>query len=157
MTIVDSGADLTVRQTATKVQLLGPAGDPILATTASDPNLAKRIAAQAWLNRVLPTSSDTGLRAETNPGSRGNTFVQCESFVFEVRLEKPAYVMLLDLDPQGGLTVLYPTRPSERGIVAAGAPRPSPAMIPRIIFWSPRPLARMRSPCWPLNRHRLLQ
>ena len=132
VTIVDSGADLTVRQTAAKVQLQGPAGDPILATAAGDPNLVKRIAAQAWLNRVLPTQSgDAGLRAETNPGSRGNTFVQCESFVFEVRLDKPAYVMLLDLDPQGGLTVLYPTRPSERGIVASGAPRAIPSDDPK--------------------------
>jgi Caspase domain/Domain of unknown function (DUF4384) len=130
--IVDRGGDLTVRQTATKVQLLGPAGDPILATVASDPNLPRRIAAQAWLNRVLPAASGSaGLRAETNPGSRGNTFVQCESFVFEVRLDKPAYVMLLDLDPQGGLTVLYPSRPSERTVIASGAPRAIPSDDPK--------------------------
>jgi hypothetical protein len=132
VTIVDRGGDLTVRQSTTQVQLLGPAGDPILASGAGDPNLTKRIAAQAWLNRVLPTASGgAGLRAETNPGSRGNTFVQCESFVFEVRLDKPAYVMLLDLDPQGGFTVLYPTRPSERGLVASGAARAIPSNDPK--------------------------
>jgi hypothetical protein len=132
ISIVDSGGDLTVRQSANQVQLLGPAGDPILATVVSDPNLTKRIAAQAWLNRVLPSgSSNAGLRAETNPGSRGNTFVQCESFVFEVRLDKPAYVMLLDLDPQGGLTVLYPSRPSERAIISSGAARAIPSNDPK--------------------------
>jgi hypothetical protein len=132
VTIVAGGGDLTVRQSGTQVQLLGPAGDPILVTVAGDPNLPKRIAAQAWLNRILPAAYGTGgLRAETNPGSRGNTFVQCESFVFEVRLDKSAYVMLLDLDPQGGLTVLYPTRPSERGIVAGGAPRAIPGDDPK--------------------------
>ncbi len=72
-----------------------------------------------------------GLRAETDPGSRGNTYVQCESFVFEVRLQKPAYVMLLDLDSEGNLTVLYPARASERQIVAAGTPRAIPGADPK--------------------------
>jgi hypothetical protein len=111
--VVEKAGDLTLRQRGDQAQLLGPAGDPVASTTAGNPNLIKRIAAQAWLNRVLPAGSDSlGLRAETDPGSRGNTFVQCESFVFEVRLQKPAYVMLLDLDSEGNLTVLYPTRAS---------------------------------------------
>ena len=132
VTIVAREGDLTVRQSGSQVQLLGPAGDPILSTVAGDANLIKRIAAQSWLNRVLPAGSTAlGLRAETDPGSRGNTFVQCESFVFEVRLEKPAYLMLLDLDPQGGLTVLYPARASERAIVASGAPHAIPGSDPK--------------------------
>ncbi len=114
------------------MQLLGPAGDPIVSTVSSDPKLVQRIAAQAWVNRTLPAGSDAlGLRAETDPGSRGNTFVQCESFVFEVRLQKPAYLMLLDLDPQGGLTVLYPTRSSERQVVDAGAAKAIPGSDPK--------------------------
>jgi Caspase domain/Domain of unknown function (DUF4384) len=130
--VVDKDGDLTLRQRADQAQLLGPAGDPIVSTTAGDPKLIKRIAAQAWLNRVLPAGKDSlGLRAETDPGSRGNTFVQCESFVFEVRLQKPAYVMLLDLDSEGNLTVLYPTRASERQIVAAGAARAIPSADPK--------------------------
>jgi hypothetical protein len=130
--LVEKEGDLTLRQRADQAQLLGPAGDPIVSTTAGDPKLIKRIAAQAWLNRVLPTGKDSlGLRAETDPGSRGNTFVQCESFVFEVRLQKPAYVMLLNLDSEGNLTVLYPTRPSERQVVAAGAARAIPSADPK--------------------------
>jgi caspase domain-containing protein/uncharacterized protein DUF4384 len=130
--VVEREGDLTLRQRGDQAQLLEPAGDPIVSTTAADPNLIKRIAAQVWLNRVVPTSKDSlGLRAETDPGSRGNTFVQCESFVFEVRLQKPAYVMLLDLDSEGNLTVLYPTRASERQVVAAGAPRAIPSADPK--------------------------
>ncbi|HEX9139856.1 MAG TPA: DUF4384 domain-containing protein, partial [Steroidobacteraceae bacterium] len=132
VSIVESGSDMTVRQSGAQIQLLGPAGDPIVTTTASDPNLLRRLAAQAWLNRTIPAgSAELGLRAETDPGSRGNTFVQCESFVFEVRLQKPAYVMLLDLDPQGYLTVLYPTRASERQIVPSGSPRAIPSADPK--------------------------
>ncbi len=132
VTLVPRDGDLTVKQSGSQVQLLGPAGDPILSTTVGDASVTKRIAAQAWLNRVLPTgSSALGLRAETDPASRGNTFVQCESFVFEVRLEKAAYVMLLDMDSQGGLTVLYPSRASERAIIAAGAPRAIPGNDPK--------------------------
>jgi caspase domain-containing protein/uncharacterized protein DUF4384 len=130
--IVERDGDLTLRQHGDEAQLAGPAGDPIVSTTAGNPNLIKRIAAQAWLNRVLPAGDRSlGLRAETDPGSRGNTYVQCESFVFEVRLQKAAYVMLLDLDSEGNLTVLYPTRPSERQAVAAGAPRAIPGADPK--------------------------
>jgi Caspase domain/Domain of unknown function (DUF4384) len=129
---VDKEGDMAVRQHGERVDLLGPAGDPIVATPAADPKLIKRIAAQAWLNRVLPAGNNSlGLRADTDPGSRGNTFVQCESFVFQVRLQKPAYVMVLDLDSDGNLTVLYPTRASERQVIAAGAPRAIPGTDPK--------------------------
>jgi len=130
--IVDKGGDLSLSQDGAQVQLKGPAGDPIVSTTASDPNLLRRISAQAWLNRAIPAGDDSlGLRAETDPGSRGNTYVQCESFVFEVKLQKPAYVMLLDLDSQGDLTVLYPTSASERQIVPSGAARAIPGADPK--------------------------
>ena len=138
--VVERDGDLSLRQTGDRIQLRGPAGDPIVSTTAGDPNLIRRIAAQAWLNRLLPASdSRLGLRAETDPGSRGNTYVQCESFAFEVRLQKPAYLMVLDLDSEGNFTVLYPTRASERQIVEAGAPRAIPGADPkdRILVTAP--------------------
>jgi uncharacterized protein DUF4384 len=132
VTIVDKDGDLVLSQTGTQVQLKGPAGDPIVSTAASDPNLLRRIAAQAWLNRAIPAGTDSlGLRAETDPGSRGNTYVQCESFVFEVKLQKPAYVMLLDLDSQGDLTVLYPASASERQLIPSGAARAIPGADPK--------------------------
>lgn len=130
--IVEREGDLALRQRGDRAELLGPAGDPIVSSAAGDPKLIKRIAAQAWLNRVLPVGDGSlGLRAETDPGSRGNTYVQCESFVFEVRLQRPAYVMVLDLDSEGNLTVLYPARASERQIVAAGTPRAIPGADPK--------------------------
>jgi hypothetical protein len=140
VSIVDQGADLVVSQEGDRAHLAGPAGDPIADTTAADPNLIKRIAAQAWLNHYLPVGTDSlGLRAETDPGSRGNTFVQCESFAFVVRLDKPAYVMIMDLDADGNLTVLYPSKPSERQIIAAGAARALPSNDPhdRILVTPP--------------------
>jgi hypothetical protein len=130
--VVEHDGDLGVRQRGDRVQLVGPAGDPILDAGATDTNIPKRIAAQVWLNRTLPpVKNSLGLRAETDPGSRGNTYVQCESFVFEVRLQKPAYVMLLDLDAQGHLTVLYPTQPSERQIVPGGIAKALPSADPK--------------------------
>ena len=132
VSIVEKGGDLTLSQSGAQVQLKGPAGDPIVNTVASDPNLLRRIAAQAWLNRAIPLGTDRlGLRAETDPGSRGNTYVQCESFVFEVKLQKPAYVMLLDLDSQGDLTVLYPASDSERQVIPSGAARAIPGADPK--------------------------
>ena len=132
VSIVEKGGDLTVRQTGDQALLMGPAGDPVLKTTAADPSLIKRIAAQAWLKRAMPANVDAqGLRADTDPGSRGNTYVQCESFVFEVRLKKAAYVMLLDLDSQGNLTVLYPTGPLERRMIPSGAATAIPGADPK--------------------------
>jgi hypothetical protein len=130
--IVDTDYELTVSQNGSQVQLLGQADDPILSTTDSDPNLIKRIAAQSWIDRAPPLGGNPlGLRAEADPGSRGNTFVECESFVFEVRLQRPAYIMVLDLDSHGQLTVLYPTGESERQIVGSGAPRAIPGTDPK--------------------------
>jgi hypothetical protein len=131
VSIVNQDADITVRERGATVQLLGPAGDPILDTRRDDPSLIRRIAAQAWMNRALPPATDQlGLRAETDPGSRGNTFVECESFVFEVSLQRAGYVMLLDLDSQGNLKVLYPTNAAERRSVGSGAPRAIPGSDP---------------------------
>jgi len=132
VSIVEKVGDLSVRQSGEQVLLMGPAGDPVLKTTADDPNLIKRIAAQAWLKRMLPGNIDKlGLRADTEPGSRGNTYVECESFVFEVRLQKPAYVMLLDLDSQGNLTVLYPTGPLERRMIQSRVATAIPGSDPK--------------------------
>lgn len=130
--IVEQGEDLTVRQQGDRVELLGPAGDPILTTSASDSSLIGRIAAQVWLKRVMPAGVDRlGLRTETDPGSRGNTYVECETFVFEARLQKAAYIMVLDMDSQGNLSVLYPTRAAERQVIAPGKPRAIPGEDPR--------------------------
>jgi hypothetical protein len=132
VSIVDQGGDLVVSQSGDQARIAGPAGDPIANVAAGDPNLIKRIAAQAWLNRALPVGTDSlGLRAETEPGSRGNTFVQCESFAFVVRLRKPAYVMILDLDSGGNLTVLYPSKAAERQLVPADVPKALPSDDPR--------------------------
>jgi hypothetical protein len=130
--LVEREADLTMKAHGAEVRLTGPAGDPILTAPATDPKLLRRVAAQAWLNRVLPAGTDAlGLRAETDPGTRGNTFIQCESFSVEVRLEKPAYVMVLDLDSQGNLVVLYPTTAAERKVVASGVPTAIPGKEPK--------------------------
>lgn len=132
VSIVAQSGDLVLRQSGDQMQLSGPAGDPIVSTGAADPNLIKRIAAQAWLNRSLPAGGESlGLRADTDPGSRGNTYVQCETFVFEVRLRKPAFVMLLDLDSQGDLTVLYPAGALERRVIPSGIATAIPGADPK--------------------------
>jgi hypothetical protein len=131
--VVDKDGDLVVQQSGDTVHLLGPAGDPVTTTTASDPHLLKRIAAQAWLVRTVPAAATDklGLRADTEPASRGNTYVQCEDFVFEVKLQKPAYVMLLDLDSEGNLTVLYPASPLERRMLPNGVATAIPGADPK--------------------------
>jgi len=131
--VVDKGGDLVAHESDGIVALLGPAGDPVTATPESDPKLLKRIAAQAWLSRSVPAvdADKLGLRADTEPASRGNTYVQCENFVFEVKLQKPAFVMLLDLDSEGNLTVLYPSSPLERRMLPNGVATAIPGADPK--------------------------
>ncbi len=133
VSVVDKDGDLVVRQSGDKVQLLGPAGDPVVSTTDGDPNLLKRIAAQSWLVRTVPVNAKDalGLRADTEPASRGNTYVQCENFVFEVKLQKPAFVMVLDLDSEGNLTVLYPASALERRLLPNGVATAIPGADPK--------------------------
>jgi Caspase domain/Domain of unknown function (DUF4384) len=129
--VVAQDGEFVVHQEGKQLQIRGAASDPVLTTTVSDPTWSRRIATQAWLNGVLPAPSDKlGLQAETSPSSRGNTFVECETFVFDVRLRKPGYLMVVDVDPQGMLTVLYPVKSSERGLLTAGAARPIPSADP---------------------------
>jgi hypothetical protein len=56
--IVEQGGDMSVRQSGRDLQLLGPAGDPILSTVSGDPKLVQRIAAEAWVNKALPAGGD---------------------------------------------------------------------------------------------------
>jgi hypothetical protein len=129
--VVGQDGELVVHQEGDRLELRGAAADPVLTTTVADPAWPRRIAAQAWLNTMLPAPTDKlGLQAETSPSSRGNTFVECETFVFDVRLRKPGYLLVVDLDPHGVLTVLYPVKSSERELLAAGAARPIPSANP---------------------------
>jgi hypothetical protein len=129
--VVGQDGEFVVHQEGDRLELRGAAADPVLTTTVADPAWSRRIAAQAWFNSVLPAPTDKlGLQAETSPSSRGNTFVECEAFVFDVRLRKSGYLMLVDLDPHGMLTVLYPVKSSERELLAAGTARPIPSANP---------------------------
>jgi hypothetical protein len=129
--VVGQDAAIVVHQEGDRLELRGAAADPVLTTTVADPAWSRRIAAQAWLNSVLPAPTDKlGLQAETSPSSRGNTFVECEAFEFDVRLRKSGYLLLVDLDPQGMLNVLYPVKSSERELLPAGAARPIPSANP---------------------------
>lgn len=114
------------------LQLTTPAGDPVLQAPADDPALWRRISAEAWLQRHLPPQSGSlGLRAETDPGSRGGTFVQCESFAFNIALQQDAYLVLLNLNAHGEFTLLYPASDSELALRRASQPHAIPGTDPK--------------------------
>lgn len=125
-------ADLWVREKAGKAELLSSAGDPILNTRADDANLPRRIAAEAWLRQQLAHSKATlGLRAETDPGSRGGTFVQCERFTFSVSLQTAGYITIVNLDTTGRINLLYPANQDEIRRLEAGQAHAIPGASPR--------------------------
>lgn len=121
--VVEGDADLVVSETAGHATLSSAANDPVLVTSASDTDLLRRIASQVWLEQHLPVRSENlSLRAETSPTSRGGTFRQCESFSIHVRPDRPSFVAVLNLDPKGKLSLLYPNRASELAPSEGSAP-----------------------------------
>ena len=48
------------------------------------------------------------MNVETNPATRGNTFVAGEKFVFNVRSSQAASLVILNINPEGYVAVLYP-------------------------------------------------
>ena len=123
----DADADLVLAMKTGSASLASAAGDPVLEVPPSDPDLLRRISAQAWLQAMQSKATATlGLRAEIAPASRGGTFVQCEKLTFQVRAERPAHVALLNINPRGRVSVLYPLARDRVEPLAPGQPRAFP-------------------------------
>lgn len=109
VSLVEGAADLALQIKAGEVQITSSAGDLVLGTDKSDVDLTRRIAAEAWLKQLLSQSGQSfSLRLDTNPSTRGGTFVQCERFNFQAQTQRKAYVTLIDLTPRGYVRILYP-------------------------------------------------
>lgn len=108
-----STLDFIVSQSGSGYLLQTAAGDTMI-DKASITTVAERIRAEVWLKQLLkPLKPTTSMRLETNKESKGNNFIEGETFVFQTRIQSPSYLLLFNIDVQGRVSVLYPYLASE--------------------------------------------
>jgi hypothetical protein len=140
---VDAGqqADLALRTGAAGWRLLGPAGDLVgegpLAGTAA---LRQRIEHDLWL-RGLVARVQAGpahaLDLHALPASRGGTFVEGERLNLALRSGAAGAVLVLHLDAQGTIRVLYPHTRAETAAHPAEVPVVTPPRDNPIVVTPP--------------------
>lgn len=114
VSFADSG-DFIVSQNTAGFQLKTSAGDLVL-DKATLPDLKNRIASELWLRqRLQGLNSSASLNLQSNRPERGNNFFARDTLAFRVKTSVKAYLLLLNISPNGELTLLYPnnTRSSE--------------------------------------------
>lgn len=77
----------------------------------------------AWVHRMgqLAQRHQRGLlHFEMSPGDFGGTFVFGEHLRFSTRVPAPAWLVLLNVDSDGKVSVLYPQQPSEMAALSPG-------------------------------------
>lgn len=78
---------------------------------------------QVWAKQIkqLGEQGRRGiLHAEITPSHFGGNFVIGDKLAFAVRPDKPAYMLLVNVDASGKVSVLYPYAPAERAPLAGG-------------------------------------
>lgn len=110
---------------ASTVEIRTGSGDLISDFTAATP-------AEEWLGRItqfawhkrMRTLAEQGrrglLKAEVSPNQFGGNFLEDEQVRFIVRPDRPAHLLLVNVDALGKVTVLYPYSDAEIKSVPAG-------------------------------------
>lgn len=106
---VSDQAMLEVASSDGGVELRAGSGDPIIKLPKANELLTRRIAAEVWWRGLVAQAKpDFQVQVETNPAAHGNTFVAGEQFVFNVSSSQPASLLILNINPEGYVAVLYP-------------------------------------------------
>jgi hypothetical protein len=131
-------ADFTAGQQQGAWQLRGPAGDLVLQGTLAQ--LRTRLQAALWLRRLqrlaAPQQRFT-LELQALPSTRGGSFVEGERFTLALRSQRRVSVLLLAVDPQGAVSVLYPHTAAEKAPHAADVAVVTPPAASPIVVTPP--------------------
>lgn len=119
--------DLLLRAQRGALYLLTPAGDVLQAIPMQHADsLRQRLAQLGWAHRLrgLAERGRRGLLPfDFNPAAFGGNFTAGQRFNLAMRPEHPALLVVIDIDADGYVTVLYPARPEEVRQVPAGQAR----------------------------------
>jgi len=114
-----------------ELALRTPAGDLITSFAKNAParDVVGLISQFAWSKRVrsLGIQGRRGLlNSEISPSQFGGNFLLGDRLQFVVKPDRAAYLLLLNIDSKGRVSVLYPNSPSELAAVPASKPSAIP-------------------------------
>ena len=137
--IVDGTGDFGLKPADGAWQLRGPAGDLVLQGTL--PQVQRRLEAALRLRRLQQAATVARqvftLELQALPSTRGGSFIEGERFNLALRSQRKASVLLLAVDPQGAIQVLYPYGAEEKAPHAAGALVQTPPPASPIVVTPP--------------------
>ena len=116
LTLAGPPFDLTLQSAGSHLRILSSAGEEITRVPAENrPVLVDTLQHQAQLKRLLATMPvREGQRVTLDlHGQPGGSRCVGESYTLAVGTEQPAYLVILDLFPQGQTSVLYPFNAAE--------------------------------------------
>ncbi len=121
--LVTERADLLIRQQGTdyllltgRFDLIGKLNNPSLQT------LVGRIQQELWkkeINTALTAHASFNMELSRSESKKGMVAKEGELIAFTLRSERPIYLLLLDIDSNGQLNLLYPYTKSELAPIAA--------------------------------------
>jgi hypothetical protein len=114
--LVTGHADLAVSRGSggDRFTLANGAGDPVARDVLLEAIVA-RLHAGAWARQVVAGGgAPIALAADTQPSARGGNFViGRDSLQLAVKSDRPAWYLVVDIDPKGRLITLWPTTAEE--------------------------------------------
>ncbi|MDE0206053.1 MAG: caspase family protein [Candidatus Tectomicrobia bacterium] len=122
--VADSDApDLRVARSGGVIRLLTAGGDVVFAGD-NEAAMIHALRQQAWVQRLLRTPNDAQrFQIDVHmDGYCGETFEDGDMLGFSTRMDRAAYLALVDAAPDGTLRVLYPFYEHELEAVPAGRP-----------------------------------
>jgi hypothetical protein len=115
--IVNDSPDLIITKDGDGVVLALPNKHPLCRFTSFDihqvvDRIRRHLRIQPLINLVYP-QQQFNVEIELIGSYQKNIVGEDETFGFEIRTEKPAYLLLIDVDPAGAVHVLHPFDKSE--------------------------------------------
>ncbi len=125
--IVSAEPDLILARDGDAVVLALPNMHPLCRFTSSDihqvvDRIRRHLRIQPLVNLAYPHQR-FNVAIELSGSYQKSIISEDETLGFEISTEKPAYMLLIDVDPAGAVHVLYPSDPSELKLLIPGEKR----------------------------------
>lgn len=118
--LVDGDPQLIIMRDDAGLMILNPSGD-LVGRLASEAEVLRRLQQELWLRRFTqPSQQSFGLRISLKESVWGSTAKRGEYITLSLKSEQKAYLLVLDLFPDGELHVLYPYRAQELRLLPGG-------------------------------------
>ncbi len=116
-------AELNLKKVGHNYVMTNLSGDEICTLKSpSDAKILGRIEQEAWkkqFSRKLQKHAAINLELSVNEGAMGDVLVEGDQLAFLVRSEKPIYLLLLNVESEGAISLLYPFKKHELARIPA--------------------------------------